>query len=364
MANPTTSAPASPQSRTYCAAKHPAPRAFGPTVGGERARLILLHGSKWANDTVLTYAFFDKNAPDPSWASTQELESQVREAFRRWQGVGIGISFTEVPSRTDAQIRIAFQAGDGHWSYIGRDILKQGSDDRTLNLDPGDAIQQGEYGIDVACHEIGHTLGFPHEHQNPNAGIVWNEEAVYAALAAPPNRWDRQTTFANIIEKIAPDRVRGSTWDPHSIMHYPFEAGLITEPAKYRNGLTPKGGLSDGDKQWVKTFYPQVDPENYPTLGLLESRRLQITPGGQANLLLMPTVTRYYEMRTFGTSDTVMVLAQRRPDGSDRYLTADDDSGENRNAYIRRRLHAGETYVLKIRLYYAANAGETAVMWW
>ena len=45
-------------------------------------------------------------------------------------------------------------------------------------------------------------------------------------------------------------------------------------------------------------------------------------------------------------------------------MTGDDDSGEDRNAYIRRRLHAGRTYVLRIRLYYAADSGETAVMWW
>ena len=73
------------------------------------------------------------------------------------------------------------------------------------------------------AHEIGHTIGFPHEHQNPNAGIVWDEEAVYRALGGPPNNWSRETTFHNIIRKIQPDRVQGSTWDPDSVMHYPFE---------------------------------------------------------------------------------------------------------------------------------------------
>ena len=70
------------------------------------------------------------------------------------------------------------------------------------------------------------------------------------------------------------------------------------------------------------------------------------------------------EIRTFGTSDTVIVLFERTASGRDAYVTGDDDSGEDRNAYIRRRLHASRTYVLRIRLYYAADSGETAVMWW
>ncbi|WP_374089487.1 hypothetical protein [Methylomicrobium lacus] len=49
--------------------------------------------------------------------------------------------------------------------------------------------------IDTAIHEIGHTLGFPHEHQNPNSGIAWDEEAVYHSLAQPPNSWSREVTF-------------------------------------------------------------------------------------------------------------------------------------------------------------------------
>jgi hypothetical protein len=242
--------------------------------------------------------------------------------------------------------------------------LNQGADDRTMNLDPLDGIEQGEYGVDVAAHEIGHTMGFPHEHQNPNAGIVWDEEAVYKALAAPPNRWARDVTFRNIIEKINPDTVQGSSWDPDSIMHYPFEPGLILEPAKYHTaGLQPAGGLSPRDKQWVRTFYPPLAAADHEELALLESRKLSIGPGEQRNFFLRPTKTRYHEMRTFGLSDTVMVLFERSAAG-EVYLTGDDDSGQDRNAYIRRRLYAGREYVMRLRLYYAADAAETGVMWW
>jgi len=352
------------QIRRRCAIRQGPPRAFSPSIAGERLRLIVMNGSKWVNGTVLSYAFFPNRDPFKAWVGSTALKDQVRKAFQKWTAVGIGLRFEEASEPAQAQIRIGFQPGDGHWSYVGREILSQGSDDRTLNLDSSDSIASGAYGIDVASHEIGHTMGFPHEHQNPNAGIVWNEEAVYRALAAPPNNWSRDMTFQNIIRKIPADQVRGSTWDPDSVMHYPFEPGLIIEPARYSAGLNPAGGISMLDRDWVKGFYPALTQADYKTLPLLTSEHLSIGPGEQRNYLLKPTVTRYYDMRTFGTSDTVMVLMERGANNSEVYLTADDDSGEDRNALIHRRLHAGRTYVLRLRLYYAADAAKTGVMWW
>jgi hypothetical protein len=355
---------AAPAAHRFCALREGPTRQLSPEVGGERARLILMNGRKWVNGTTLKYAFFENRSPFTQWSGTDGLRAQVRRAFKRWADLGVGLRFEEVADRSSSEIRIGFEAGDGHWSYVGRDVLGEGTDDRTLNLDPTDGIQSGDYGVDVACHEIGHTLGFPHEHQNPNAGIVWNEEAVYTALGQPPNSWPREKTFHNIIRKISPDQVQGSSWDPDSVMHYPFEAGLIAEPERYRGGLQPAGGLSSRDKEWVRTFYPPLRPADHKQLPLLTTERLAIAAGEQRNFLLKPTVTRNYEIRTFGTSDTVMVLFLRDPNGRESYLTADDDSGEQRNAYLRRRLLRDRVYVLRVRLYYTADSGETSIMWW
>ena len=347
--------PAQVSKQQYCAVPETPERTFGPEVSAERARLIRVISKKWVNGTVLHFYFFEGSP----WGADNAQKDVVRRAFEMWKNLGIGLEFKTVSSPEDAEIRIGFLRGDGSWSYVGRDILNEGQYERTMNL--GWDLTQPN-GIDTAIHEIGHTLGFPHEHQNPNAGIVWDEEAVYQALAGSPNYWSRQTTYWNIIRKISPDSVEGSNWDPNSIMHYQFDPGLIKEPAQYSNGLYPQPGLSQKDVTQVMFFYPSFAPV-YPELKPFESQRLSIGPGEQKNFGVIPTATRYYNFRTFGDSDTVMVLFEDH-NGELRYVKGDDDSGTDLNASFRVRLTKGRKYVLRIRLYYSFSSGDTAVMLW
>ena len=156
-----------------------------------------------------------------------------------------------------------------------------------MNLDPTDNIGSGDYGIDVATHEIGHTLGFPHEHQNPNAGIVWDEEAVYKALGGPPNNWSRETTFHNIIAQDPARPGAGLLVGPRLGHALPVRAGP-DPPAREVPGraCSPPGGLSQRDGEWVHTFYPPLTPADDTELTLLEAKRLQITPGRAADFVL------------------------------------------------------------------------------
>lgn len=356
----------------YCAMRPRPRRVFSPAVTAQREGLINTFNSKWVSGTTLHYYFFDRPTDGEkvlftdgttqlrSWVGEEEQRAVVRDAFGVWSSVGIGLKFEEVATREEAEIRIGFMRGDGAWSYLGRDILEHGPNERTMNFG-WDLTRSGE--IDTAVHEIGHSLGFPHEHQNPKAGIVWDEEAVYAALAEPPNSWPRETTFWNIIRKLDPNEVEGSTWDPDSVMHYPFEKGMIKEPVRYFDeGLQPAGGLSARDISWVKALYPpQVD--NIVQLRPAQSVPLELTPGEQRSFRVRPEETRRYEFRTFGTSDSIMVLFEN-DNGEFRYLTGDDDSGEDTNAAFRLKLVKGREYVLRVRLYHSERQGQTAVMMW
>lgn len=345
----------------FCALPDVPQRELDPNIDSFRLEAIRVVAKQWANGTVLHYYFFDQPA-DGGWVGAPDQQQAVRDGFQTWKDLDIGLVFEEGDVREAAEVRIGFLLGGGSWSYVGRDVIDLVPDPnrRTMNL--GWNVTTA-FGRDTALHEIGHTLGLKHEHQNPNSGIVWDEDAVYAYFTGPPNNWTRAQTDRNVLDKIDPRTVEGSVWDSNSIMHYSFRAGLINLPARFQNGLTPRPGLSDLDIEWARRFYPPLAAEDEKTLAPFEVQRIEIDPGEQVDFHIRPTASRRYTIQTFGQSDVVMVLFELR-DGRPHYLDGDDDSGYDRNARLQLRLERGREYILRLRLYYAHRTGETAVFMW
>ena len=358
----------------YCSLPKVPERVLSSEVIPPRARIIRSLGNLWTNGTVLHYYFFDQPTDGRNislsdgtsewraWTADETQKDVVRRAFGNWKDLGIGLEFEEVESRDEAELRIGFEEGDGSWCYIGREMLNQGRDKRTTNF--GWDLTPPEE-IDTAMHEIGHAMALEHEHQNPNSGIEWDEVAVYEYFAGRPNWWSRDDTYYNVIKRISPDEIQGSSWDPNSIMEHQFVPHLIKRPEEYwETGLTPAGGLSERDKAWVKHFYSPLKEDEFEELVPFRSVQLAISEGAQRNFVIRPEATRQYSISTFGTlSDTVMALFEVE-NGTPRYLTAEDDSGEPHNSNFRVKLFKGHKYILRIRLYWQGQAGETAVMVW
>ncbi len=334
-------------------------RHLDSNIDPNRELLIRYIEKKWVNHTVLHYHFL---TTPKSWSGSDIQKQVVRESFKQWKNLGIGLAFNEVSNSAEAEIRIGFQPGSS-WSYVGRDAVDLVPDinDRTMNF--GWDLTT-TYGRDTALHEIGHALGFPHEHQNPNAGIVWNEETVYSYFNGSPNFWDRDKTYYNIIRKILPAAVAGSQWDKDSIMHYQFEAGLIITPKRYQSQpLIPTDGLSNIEIKEVRKFYPKKTKKKVQELKPYLSELVQIYPGEQIDFLIQPEVSRKYVIQTFGNIDTVMILFENI-NGEPVYIAGDDDSGTNFNSMIENRLLYGRTYHLRLRLYYSEKSGHGAIMLW
>ena len=202
-------------------------RVLDVNVIDRRASLVRIAEKKWVNGTVLHYCFLDEPS---TWRGGDDQKDSVRNAFSEWKHLGIGLEFVEVSDPNDAELRIGFNQNDGSWSYVGRDNVDYAKDPDELTMNFGWDLTT-VYGYDTALHEIGHALGFSHEHQNPKSGIIWDEQAVIDYFSGAPNYWLEDQTRHNILRKLSANETDGSDWDKDSIMHYQFPSGLIIKPA-------------------------------------------------------------------------------------------------------------------------------------
>ncbi len=220
----------------------PKKKLFGASSRAAPMKMALEAGKKWADGRTLGVYFMDGSAIQ---------KDKVQAMAKKWESFA-NIHFDFSASKAVAEIRISFVADSGSWSYIGTDCLGIAKNEPTMNFGwLRDDTNDKEYER-VVVHEFGHALGAIHEHQNPKGGIQWNEEAVYAYFAGPPNNWSRSDTYTNVIMKYSVDQLNASKYDPKSIMLYQFDGSLIKggKPTPFNTQM------STGDKRFIRKQYP------------------------------------------------------------------------------------------------------------
>jgi hypothetical protein len=311
------------------------PQTTTPMRGG-RMRGVAPIGKTWMNGSTLHVRFIGGSAAERTNAKTQA---------GWWEAVA-NLKFV-FDDALNAEIRIAFDANDGAWSYIGTDARSIPLNEATMNL----GFEDGG----TAAHEFGHAIGLAHEHQNPAGGIQWNEPVVIREMARSPNFWDEATTRHNIINRYRADQVNATTFDPKSIMLYFFPASWTT------NGIGTEANhtLSAMDKQFIAgaQMYPRTGPTvpDAKPLTVNARARTQASIGkfGEEDLYTF-TVAQpgHHVIDTRGPTDVVMKLFG--PNSPTALLAEDDDSGHALNARIAAHLSPGQHWV-QVRHYNRAS---------
>lgn len=206
----------------------------------------------WSPGEVITVGFATNE-------TTPFVINKVKQFAKQWETIAnVKFQFVDL---SQAKVRVGFAKDGTSWSWIGRDVVTNTFNQKTVNFGWFDDNTPDAEFSRVVLHEFGHVLGFIHEHQSPNANIPWDKEKVYAFLGAPPNNWDRAKVDAQVFAKYSQSSTNSSVYDPSSIMHYFFSADLTT------NGMSLPGNttFSPIDKAFSKQVYPFPPTQNNAT---------------------------------------------------------------------------------------------------
>ena len=198
-------------------------------------RAVSQKGAYWKNgDTLDIYVY----------SAARRYLDDIRFAYEHWlRNTSLKVNFDV--AKKDSDIRIDFKPGGGSWSYVGTDALMIRKTDPTMSL--------GWEGLDVIYHEVGHSLGLLHEHQNPDVGIKWNAKVVKKELSGPPNNWDLASINSNVLRAVNPSTVNYTSFDRDSVMLYFFPDSWTLDGKGTKENPEP----SLIDLEHVRKLYPE-----------------------------------------------------------------------------------------------------------
>ena len=153
------------------------PPTENPPIRVDKAGLAQELDRRWKNGSKIRIRFIN---------GSESLKERIKNAAETWLE-HVNLTFEWI-SEGESDIRSYLTTGDGSWSYIGTGALKIPQNKPTMQFgwlseDTSDVELNR-----VVIHELGHMLGFIHEHQNPKDNpIIWDKAEVYRRYRGAPN---------------------------------------------------------------------------------------------------------------------------------------------------------------------------------
>lgn len=199
--------------------------------------------------------------PKPRTLSVQFLDNPT-PTFRRM--------FLEAANSWDCCITFAETVGQGevrlsrnargYWSYLGTDILHVPPGRATINLQGFTENTRSSEWARVPAHEVGHTLGMPHEHLRRAFVERIDRQKAYSYFLRTQG-WGKDLVDVNVLtplEEVA--LLRPTPPDQMSIMTYSLPAEIMVDGVGIVGGV----GLTATDLAYVDDIYP-LPPGPGPT---------------------------------------------------------------------------------------------------